>query len=140
MIRAELNQTILRGGQRLQLSVLDRTLKAISRERPGKSEVHVSIAFVDVKTMKQLNRAYRGKNGLTDVLSFPLAEGSQMGELILSYDQARKEAKERKHSVRDEIVFLIVHGMLHLFGHDHERPSDAKRMFPLQERILRNLQ
>lgn len=139
MIRAELNQTILRGGQRLPLDVLNRTLKAVNRACPQKRDVNISMAFVDVKTMKRLNRAYRGKDGLTDVLSFTLDDQDQLGELVISYDQARKQAKDLKHSVRDEIVFLIVHGLLHLFGHDHETPGEAKKMFALQERILRSL-
>jgi len=139
MINAELNQDILRGGQRLPLHVLDQVLKVVSRELAVKEKKEISIAFVDPKTMKYLNRTYCGKNTITDVLSFSLEDEQMFGELILSYDQAQKQAQERKHSVRDELVFLIVHGILHLFGHDHERPVDAKKMFTIQNNLLKNL-
>jgi probable rRNA maturation factor len=139
MIQAELNQQSLRGGQRLPRVVLERVLKEVSKELGVKKTVFISIAFVDKKTMKSLNKTYRGKDAVTDVLSFTLGSPDLLGELILSYDQAKIQAKEQKHSVRMELAFLIVHGLLHLHGYDHEQPKDAKRMFPIQERILTTL-
>ena len=90
--------------------------------------------------MRKLNFTWRGKDRLTDVLSFELNEGTLKGEILLSYQQAVKQAKEMGHSTRDELCFLIVHGVLHLWGYDHENPKDAQKMFPLQESILKNLQ
>ncbi len=139
MIQAELNQQRLRGGQRLPRVVLNRVLRVVSKELGVRGSVFVSIAFVDKKTMKSLNKTYRGKDTVTDVLSFTLNSPQMLGELILSYDQAKLQAGEQKHSVRDELSFLIVHGLLHLHGYDHEKPADAHLMFPLQERILRKL-
>lgn len=80
-----------------------------------------------------MNKAYRGKDKVTDVLSF------QEGEILLCYAQAKRQAAELGHSVRDENIFLLVHGLLHVFGYDHEKPADARRMFPLQKRILDSL-
>lgn len=139
MIEVELNQQLLRGGQRIPRAVLQSVLVAVSRELGVKSRKQVSVVFVPPRTMKQLNKSYRGKDYVTDVLSFSLGDDPLFGELVLSYDQAKKQAAEQKHSVRDELVFLIVHGMLHLFGYDHERPSDARVMFPIQERLLKKL-
>ncbi len=139
MISAELNQTRLRGGQRLPLRVVKRALAAVAKELGVKERLQVSIAFVDKKTMKKLNKAYRGKDKITDVLSFALDEEGVLGELILSYEQAALQAKDMKHSTRNELIFLIVHGMLHLFGHDHMRPAEAKRMFAHQTAILKKL-
>lgn len=104
-----------------------------------KKDVFVSIAFVTDPQMRKLNHAWRGKDRVTDVLSFLLDEGSLKGEIVLSYKQAVRQAKEMRHSTRDELLFLIVHGILHLWEHDHEVPRDAKKMFSLQEQILKNL-
>ncbi len=139
MIRSELNQTQLKGGQRLPLRLLKNVLSQVAKELRVKKDTLVSVAFVDKKMMRRLNKQYRGKDKVTDVLSFGLDDNESLGELILSYDQARIQAKEMGHSVRDEIVFLIVHGMLHLYGHDHEKTSEAKLMFERQTRILKKL-
>ena len=89
--------------------------------------------------MRQLNHAWRGKDRVTDVLSFGLEQGGLKGELILSYEQAKKQASEMKHPVADEVGFLLVHGILHLWGYDHENSQDATRMFTLQKKILQSL-
>lgn len=99
----------------------------------------VSIGFVTDPQMRKLNRTWRGKDRVTDVLSFVLDEGLLKGEIVLSYRQAVRQAQEMGHSTRDELLFLIVHGVLHLWGYDHEVPQDAKKMFSLQEQILKSL-
>ncbi|MCR4314025.1 MAG: rRNA maturation RNase YbeY [Candidatus Uhrbacteria bacterium] len=104
-----------------------------------KQEHSVSIGFVSPIQMRKLNRAWRGNDKVTDVLSFALDVGSFKGEILLSYEQAARQAKEMKHSVRDELCFLTVHGVLHLWGYDHEQPEGAKEMFLLQEKILKHL-
>ncbi len=136
MICVQINQTILRGGQCYSKKRLAGVLRATERCL-GKRFFDVSIAFVSPKVIRRANRLYRGKNRVTDVLSFKLTPRS--GELLLCYGQASLQAKERKHPIRDEITFLIVHGLLHLFGFDHERERDAKKMFRLQEKILTSL-
>lgn len=139
MIRAELNQSRLRGGQRLPLAFVKRVMRACAQELKEKKNKRVSIAFVSEKEMRALNKAYRGKDSVTDVLSFTLEEDDLVGELILSYEQAVRQAVQMKHTTRNELGFLIVHGMLHLYGYDHETAADAKKMFPRQERILKSL-
>ncbi|PJA45079.1 rRNA maturation RNase YbeY [Candidatus Uhrbacteria bacterium CG_4_9_14_3_um_filter_50_9] len=139
MIRAELNQSRLRGGQRLPLVFAQKALGACAKELNEKKHKRVSIAFVSEKEMRRLNNAYRGKDTVTDVLSFALDEDGFIGELILSYEQAARQAKQMNHSVRTEIGFLIVHGILHLYGYDHEQSAQAKKMFARQVRILKTL-
>ena len=139
MIVAELNQECLKGGQRLPRAVLDRALAVVSKELKIRKKREVSIAFVSKRTMKQLNKTYRGKDSVTDVLSFGIDDPVSLGELILSYDQAHLQAKQQSHSVRHEIVFLIVHGLLHLHSYDHEQEGDARKMFAVQDRLLRTL-
>ena len=136
MIRYELNQARLRGGQRVPDAAVKRALKAVSDVLVHESDTDVSVAFVSEGEMRKLNKQWRGKNKVTDVLSFG-EKGN--GEVLISYAQAQRQGKEMGHSTRDEILFLLVHGVLHLSGYDHERPTDAKKMFPLQTEILNRL-
>lgn len=136
MITAEMNQSVLKGGQKFpqkRLKQIVRFVKRVAGQRP----YTVSIAFVSPLAIRKANRLYRKQDRVTDVLSFNLT--SDHGELLICYEQARRQAKEMKHRVQDEVTFLIVHGILHLFGHDHERPRDAKAMFSIQEKILEAL-
>ncbi|NBS41563.1 rRNA maturation RNase YbeY [bacterium] len=133
VIRAELNQSILRGGQRMPRRVVDRALSACADALKPRRETLLSVAFVSEKEMRRLNKQWRGKDKPTDVLSF------ESGEILICYPVARRQAADLRHSIRDEVVFLLVHGVLHAFGFDHIDPSDAKRMFPLQTKILMRL-
>jgi len=136
MIFFDVNQDILVGGRKFPQARAKEVAKTLSRALSIKSEVPISVAFVSEKEMKRLNKTHRGKNSVTDVLSFRLDNEDYMGELVLSYEQAARQAKEMRHSVRDEIVFLLVHGVLHLHGFDHEQELGAKEMFALQTKIL----
>ncbi len=88
----------------------------------------VSIAFVDDETMKTLNRKFRHKNRTTDVLTFPADEtygdpnrkGKPLGDIVISVDQARRQGAEERHSLATEVRYLLVHGILHALGYDHE--------------------
>ena len=91
----------------------------------------VSIAIVDDEAMKKLNRQFREKNKTTDVLTFPADEtygdpnrrGRPLGDIVICVDQARRQAHDEKHSVATEVRYLIVHGILHALGHDHENDN-----------------
>ena len=138
MISFELNQVILRGGQRVSLAVIDSVIRLVAKTVKQKGPYQLSIAFLSESQMRRANKEYRGKDQVTDVLSFSL--GPESGELLFCYSQAKKQAQAMRHSVKNEICFLLVHGLLHLFGYDHERTGDAKKMFPLQSRLLKKLQ
>ncbi len=133
MITAQVNQSLLRGGQRVPMARINEALKVCSRSL-GSPDLEVSIAFIAEKEIRRLNKTWRGKDTVTDVLSF-----EDPAEVLLSYEQAARQAVQMGHSTRDEIIFLLVHGVLHVMGHDHERPVDAKKMFSLQEKILTRL-
>src|SRR5690606_16976294 len=115
------------------------------RRRLGRTPVyHLSVSLVTVDRMRELNRRYRGKDRPTDVLSFgqlengpaPSPEGN-IGDLVLCPALARRQAPAWNATPLQEIKRLTVHGLLHLFGYDHEtNERDARRMFRLQERIL----
>ena len=90
-----------------------------------------SIALVDDEAMASLNRKFRRKNKTTDVLTFPAddsyadpsSKGRPLGDIVISIDQARRHAADEKHSLGAEIRYLIVHGVLHALGYDHETDS-----------------
>ncbi|HSP35061.1 MAG TPA: rRNA maturation RNase YbeY [Thermoanaerobaculia bacterium] len=79
----------------------------------------VSIAFVDDEAMKKLNRQFRHKNRTTDVLTFA-GDGSFLGDVVISVEQARRQATDERHSIATEVRYLLIHGVLHALGYDHE--------------------
>src|SRR5437764_7666323 len=104
----------------------------------------VTVAFVSDRAMSGLNRRWRGKRGTTDVLSFPSAqdeferlEGSTLGDVVISVEQARRQAAAHNLSFETEVRQLILHGLLHLCGYDHE--TDAGEMNRLELRLRRRL-
>jgi len=83
----------------------------------------VSVLLAGDRTLRRLNREFRGKDKATDVLSFPAAEeiaDEYAGDLAISLDTARRQAKSHGHTLRDEVRVLLLHGLLHLDGMDHE--------------------
>lgn len=105
----------------LSRSGLSRFLRVAQAEVGLKGEVDVLLA--GDRTLRRLNRKYRGKDKATDVLSFPAAEelaGAHGGDLAISLDTAKRQADEHGHTLRDEVRVLLLHGLLHLSGMDHE--------------------
>lgn len=112
-----------------------------------RSTKEVGVVFVGDGEMTKLNTAYRGKRKTTDVLAFPNApQGTvpvrgpsprDLGDLVISVPQARRQAAAAKKPLKKELALLLVHGTLHLLGYDHETAKDEKRMFSLQARILK---
>lgn len=100
----------------------------------------VSLVFVSKKEIRRLNREFRGKDKSTDVLSFAPTDENSLGELVFSLDVIRAQAFEHGLSVRHELGYMILHGLLHLLGYDHE-PSKAaaRRMFAIQDRVFETL-
>jgi len=87
------------------------------------------------EAVRRANRAYRGKSGSTDVLSFPDGEEDRLGDVLISAARAARQADELGHRVEDELKILALHGVLHLLGHDHE--SDGGRMRRVESRWRR---
>ena len=117
----------------------ERVLKVVPANGAG-----VTIAFVSDRAMRELNRRWRGKRGTTDVLSFPAgqdeferAAGETLGDVVISVERAGRQAAEQGLSFEREVEQLILHGMLHLCGYDHER--DDGEMNALELRLRRRL-
>jgi len=105
----------------------------------GKQDSSATIAFVYDKTMRQLNRQFRGVNKATDVLSFPTEDGDEknLGDIAISVDTATTQAKQNGLTLDEEVAQLILHGLLHLSGYDHE--TDKGEMNRLELRLRRKL-
>ena len=86
-----------------------------------KIKKEISISLLSPVEIKKLNKVYRHKDKVTDVLSFTLGQDNLLGEVLLCVAQAKKQAKASGHSLKREIQILTIHGILHLLGYDHER-------------------
>jgi probable rRNA maturation factor len=117
-------------------SQINTFLRAAQRAVGIRGEVNVLIASND--KMRRLNRDFRGKDKTTDVLSFPAAQnGNIAGDIAICRDIARQNAKALGHSLTTEVKILLLHGLLHLAGHDHE--SDNGEMAALEQRLRAKL-
>ena len=108
----------------------------------GCREAEVSVALLDDAGMQQLNHRWLGKDRTTDVIAFSLGEeGDIVGDVYVGYEQAARQAAELGVAPDEELVRLVVHGTLHVLGHDHPEGEErsASPMFELQERIVREL-
>jgi probable rRNA maturation factor len=111
----------------------------------GKAEAELSVALIGNAEMRRLNARYRDKDYPTDVLSFPIegpvaSEDSLLGDVIISVEKAAQQAKERRRTLEHEMVTLLIHGIVHLLGYDHERSTkDARAMERIEKRIYRAL-
>jgi len=97
-----------------------------------------TILLAGDRKLRALNGDFRGKDKPTNVLSFP-AGGDYAGDIAIAYGVTRREAKDAGKDFADHASHLVVHGVLHLAGYDHERPKDAKLMEPLEVKILKRL-
>jgi probable rRNA maturation factor len=120
-------------------------------------EYEVSISFVNNEEIRSLNMEYRGIDKETDVLSFPMVEFMDeelekededaeyieeeiaLGDIVISMEKALEQSEEYRHSFNRELAFLLVHGMLHLLGYDHEEEASEGDMFEKQEMILKEM-
>jgi probable rRNA maturation factor len=105
----------------------------------------LSVLVTDDETVRRLNREYAGDDASTDVLAFSLREGEafvspdevqRLGEVIISYPTARRQAEEAGLPVEEEVAHLLVHGILHLLGYDHAEPEEERVMRTRSEELL----
>ena len=111
----------------------------------GSGPVDLSIALTDDAHIRALNRDFRGHDSPTDVLSFPAGETDPetgvpyLGDVVISVPRAAAQAREAGHSLEAEAQLLVVHGVLHLLGHDHAEAREKDRMWAAQAEILERL-
>jgi probable rRNA maturation factor len=117
-----------------------RALRELDRARSS-----ATLVFTDDDEIRTLNRQFRGHDRATDVLSFhlqelagerdPAGEGAELGDIVISVETARRRGRGKRLGA--ELERLAIHGLCHLFGHDHKRPPEARVMFALERRLRR---
>ena len=125
------------------LSDLKKLVK-YAKEYMKLGNIEFGVIFVDNNEIHELNKTYRNIDRETDVITFRLADYEEvvvdgttiLGDIYISLDKAHSQAEEYGHSYKRELLFLLIHGFLHLLGYDHMNPVDEKVMFKLQEEIL----
>ncbi len=140
-------KTRLIGYKKLVNAITNETLTMLKK----KGDYEVSISIVDDATIHEYNKQYRGVDRPTDVISFAFNDFNDniiyekevvdvLGDIIISIDTAKRQAKEYGHSLKRELAFLYTHGLLHLLGYDHVKSKkEEKIMFDLQDKILDGL-
>lgn len=125
--------------------------KASRAEADKKKNYNVSIAFVGNIAIRKLNKIYRKKDKATDILSFPSTivsdknwvdgknegEGDFLGEIIINYSQIKRQAKAYKNSAQEELIFILVHGLLHLMGYEDETEDGRRKMERLGSEFIK---
>ena len=110
-------------------------------------DAELSVLFIGDRAMRTLNRNYRGKDSTTDVLSFSMREGryggvqpNMLGDIVIAMPVARRQAVDAGLTMQQELERLLIHGLLHLVGYDHERSAaDARSMRMKESRLIRSL-
>lgn len=136
---------------------IEKCADAVLRYEECDFDAEISVTIVDENEIKSLNAQYRDKDSVTDVLSFPMLEFDEdgemiyddcdfndgnivLGDIVICAKRAKEQAEEYGHSIKREFAFLTVHSMLHLLGYDHEHSEDMEQlMFKKQKEILGKL-
>ena len=140
----------------LEASRLNSVVESVLSAQNAGSNVELSLVITGQEVVQQLNKIYRGKDESTDVLAFSMVPAGQepgappfvmppdgvahLGEVIISYPQAVIQAKERQHPVDREIAILIIHGVLHLLGYEHDKPDLERQMRGREKEILSSIE
>ena len=130
----------------VQIAVLEETAYRTLALTNAPEESGMSLYLTGDDELQQLNREHLGIDAPTDVLSFPISfedpESGQayLGDILISVPTAARQAEAGGHPLVDEIQLLLVHGILHLLGHDHTTPEEKSTMWQIQESILTSLE
>ena len=131
-------------------SWVKKIIRQVFRDEGIPSPYEVSLVVTDSETVQRLNRDYRGIDEPTDVLAFymlpqkgadfsfalPPDGVTRLGEVLVSYPQALAQAKQQGHSLERELALLVIHGILHLLGYDHEKPAEESKMRERERELL----
>ncbi|WP_436853992.1 rRNA maturation RNase YbeY [Staphylococcus caeli] len=125
---------------------IDNLLTFAKEQEQINEDAELSVTFVDKNEIQEINKMYRDKDKVTDVISFALEEDEPeingldmprvLGDIIICTDVAQEQADSYGHSFERELGFLALHGFLHLLGYDHMNDQDEKQMFSRQDQIL----
>ena len=116
-------------------SVINKVSKVLSKEFDLHSK-NINFILVDNDYIQNLNKQFRDKDNSTDVLTFPDNTSNNLGDIFINIDKCEEQRIMYDHSFNRELGFLVVHGVLHTLGYDHQSDQDEEIMFALQEEIL----
>ena len=125
--------------------LVERAALAALKQQSQSPDTDLSIVLTDDAQLRELNLDYLGIDSPTDVLSFPASESDPetgaryLGDILISIPYAAKSAQKAGHPLESEVQLLVVHGVLHLLGHDHARANEKKRMWKAQAEVLDTL-
>ena len=125
-------------------SDIEKSIRICLLQELNDDNYEISLSFVSEAEIRKLNRDYRDKDSVTDVLSFPLDDDfaiqtNLLGDIIICCKRAIEQAKEYNHSIKREIVYLVVHSMFHLLGYDHIDESDRIIMRNKEKSALKEI-
>lgn len=129
----------------VESKTLRATARAALEHAAAPAPAEVTLLLTDDRALHLLNLDYLNQDYPTDVLAFPSGEldpetgRRYLGDIAISFPQARVQAEKGSHPVMAELQLLVVHGLLHLLGHDHAQPEEKKRMWAVQAEILKQL-
>lgn len=130
------------------LELVEKVLQFVAQKEDVSDEAELSVSFVTNEEIQEINRTYRNKDAVTDVISFAMQEQGEgevaivgdetllLGDIIISVDRAQEQAADYGHSFDRELAFLATHGLLHLLGYDHMTEQQEKEMFTKQDAYL----
>jgi probable rRNA maturation factor len=138
--RAKVDVVLIDAAWARSLPGVERLVRQAARAAVGAKVRSLTVALSDDRRVQALNRRHRKKDKPTNVLSYPSGEKAFLGDIVLSRQTVWREAREQDKTPADHVAHLVVHGTLHLLGHDHETgEADAERMEALERRILKKL-
>lgn len=126
-------------------ALLERAARFTLELQPDLAEADITIVLTDDRQLHELNRDFLGVDAPTDVLSFPASEedpetgASYLGDILISIPRATQQAQAAGHPVEAEVQLLVVHGVLHLLGHDHAEAGEKALMWNEQAKVLERL-
>jgi len=129
----------------LETALLERAARFTLELQSDSADADVTIVLTDDRQLHELNRDYLGVDAPTDVLSFPASESdpetgsTYLGDIIISIPRATQQAQAAGHPVEAEVQLLVVHGVLHLLGHDHAEAEEKALMWNEQAKVLERL-
>ena len=124
---------------------INRVAEICLQEEEIDPKAEIGLMFVDNEQIREMNSAYRDKDSATDVLSFPMYEADEaiedeeeilLGDIVISLERAAEQAEEYGHSLEREVMYHLVHGLLHLAGYDHMEDDEKKEMRRREEELL----
>ena len=124
-----------KANHKINLKLVEKVITVFAKVYKINKEI--SLAFVSDAEIKKLNLTYRGINKATDVLSFS-GDGESLGEIIIDYKQVKRQAGDFKNSAEQELIFILVHGLFHLIGHDDKTDGDREKMIKIGEKFIKN--